>query len=201
MRALPLLFGLDLGQAQDYTALAVAQQVQREGRREYHLRHVRRWDLGTPYTAPENGIVEDLAELIDEVDEDVALVVDATGCGRPVVDMIRKAKLGVRQLIPVVITAGHAANCTGGYWHVPKRDLVGATASLLQSRRLLISSHAKLGKVLRQEMRTFSVKMSLTTGHESFEAWREREHDDCVLAAALCCWYGEKCQRRLVVGF
>jgi hypothetical protein len=76
---------------------------------------------------------------------------------------------------------------------------VGATASLLQSRRLLISSRCKLGKVLREEMRTFSVKVSLATGHESFEAWREREHDDCVLAAALCCWFGERCQRRLVV--
>jgi hypothetical protein len=76
---------------------------------------------------------------------------------------------------------------------------VSAVAATLQTRRLLISSHCKLGKVLRAELGNFRVKVSITTGHESFEAWREREHDDCVLAAALCCWFGERCQRRLHV--
>jgi hypothetical protein len=190
---------LDLGQAQDYTALAVAQQVEGDDGRAYQFRHLHRWPLGTPYTAPEGGIVEDLADLIYDAPGAVVLVVDATGCGRPVVDLLRKARLGARQLAPVIITAGHAATFSGGFWHAPKRDLVGAAAACLQSRRLQFAARCRWAAVLREEMRTFSVKVSLATGNESFEAWRDRDHDDLVLAAALAVWFGERCQRRLVV--
>jgi hypothetical protein len=40
--------GLDLGQAQDYTALAA---VEFTGADEYHLRHLERFVLGTSYPA------------------------------------------------------------------------------------------------------------------------------------------------------
>jgi hypothetical protein len=33
----------------------------------------------------------------------------------------------------------------------------------------------------------------VATGHESPEAWRERDHDDLVLAVALAVWCGERC--------
>jgi hypothetical protein len=39
---------------------------------------------------------------------------------------------------------------------------------------------------------TFKVKININTGNESFEAWRERDHDDLVLAVALACWFGER---------
>jgi hypothetical protein len=48
---------------------------------------------------------------------------------------------------------------------------------------------------LRESLRvflTFRIKMNVATGHESFGAWRERDHDDLVLAVALACWLGEK---------
>ena len=35
--------------------------------------------------------------------------------------------------------------------------------------------------------------MKITTaGNDTYEAWRESDHDDLVLAAAFACWYGEK---------
>jgi hypothetical protein len=37
-------------------------------------------------------------------------------------------------------------------------------------------------------------------GNETFEALREGQNDDIVLALSLGVYYGEKCQRRLVVG-
>ncbi|HVS39959.1 MAG TPA: hypothetical protein VMS17_30655 [Gemmataceae bacterium] len=30
-----------------------------------------------------------------------------------------------------------------------------------------------------------------TGRYETFEDWREREHDDLVLSVALACWYGQ----------
>ena len=31
-----------------------------------------------------------------------------------------------------------------------------------------------------------------SAGNDTYEAWRESDHDDLVLAAAIACWYGEK---------
>jgi hypothetical protein len=48
---------------------------------------------------------------------------------------------------------------------------------------------------LHRELLAFRIKVSLN-GHDSYEAWRERDHDDCVLAVALACWAGENLSRR-----
>src|SRR5262249_20623470 len=45
--------------------------------------------------------------------------------------------------------------------------------------------------ILAKEMQAFRVKIT-TTGNETFEAWRERDHDDLVLAVALAAWLGER---------
>jgi hypothetical protein len=195
----PLIFGLDLGQAQDYSALACVEQLRNEdGAQEYAVRHLHRWPLGTPYTAPEgkaNGIAEDLAGLIADAGRPVVLVLDATGCGRPVVDLLRKYRLGAR-LVPVTITAGSQTTLQSGWWHAPKRDLAGAVAVGLERRTLHVAPGLPLVKTLTKELLTFRVKVT-TSGNETFEAWRERDHDDLVLAVALAVWFGSRPQRRL----
>jgi len=45
---------------------------------------------------------------------------------------------------------------------------------------------------LVREFENFKVKVNLKTAHESYEAWRECEHDDLVLSLAIGCWVGEK---------
>ena len=71
------LFGLDLGQAQDYTALAVAQQTMHPAQprfiRAYAFRHLQRWPLGTSYPQ----IVADVAGMLTKV-PGAELVVDAS---------------------------------------------------------------------------------------------------------------------------
>ena len=71
-------------------------------------------------------------------------IVDATGVGAPVVDMLRKADLPCR-LMPVTITGGeHDAPVRGGY-HVPKRELLTGLQVLVQSGGLQISAEADAG--------------------------------------------------------
>ncbi len=48
-----------------------------------------------------------------------------------------------------------------------------------------------LAEVLKDELLNFRVKINEATGHDSYEAWREKDHDDIVLATALACWYPE----------
>jgi hypothetical protein len=35
-------------------------------------------------------------------------------------------------------------------------------------------------------------KVNIATGLDSYEAWREEDHDDLVLAVAMACWCGER---------
>jgi hypothetical protein len=63
---------------------------------------------------------------------------------------------------------------------------------LLQSRRLRIAGALPEVETLVHELSHFKVKVNLRSGHESFECWRSRDHDDQVLAVALAAWLGER---------
>jgi hypothetical protein len=174
--------GLDLGQSQDFTALAVL-EVKGEA---LDLRHLHRWDLGTAYPR----IVTELRELLDrpELRRDVALVVDGTGVGRPVIDYMEREGLAP---IPVSITGGDTVNHEGGWYRVPKRDLVSSLAVGFESGSLRVAAGMVYADVLRKELDTFRAKISLN-GSDTYEAWRERDHDDLVLAAALATWWANR---------
>jgi len=122
-----------------------------------------------------------------ELAERCHLIVDATGVGRPVMDMLRRAALGCRRLWPVSITGGDLETYASGYYRVPKRDLIVGLQLLLQRRGLQIAKGLKFGPVLAREMAEMRVKIT-PSGNEQYGAWREGEHDDLVLAVALACW-------------
>src|SRR5687768_6255688 len=114
--------GLDLGQALDYTALVAMQRWQKGAVNHYAIRHLERFPLRTPYPA----IVEYVVGLVQR--DPLAgsyLVVDQTGVGRAVVDLLWQASLNA-YLRPVTITAGHRIAADGGGYHVPKKELIGA---------------------------------------------------------------------------
>ncbi len=119
---------------------------------------------------------------------DVELVVDATGVGRPVVDMLRGAGL---DLVAVTITPGDAVSRDGDDWRAPKRDLVGALQLLFQQERLRVAQGLPEAATLTRELLDFRVKIS-AAGHDSYAAWREGAHDDLVLATALAVWWAEE---------
>src|SRR5262245_7196736 len=156
--------GLDLGQAQDHTALSIVELTERyplgsipdpditEKIGHYSIRHLKRWPLGTGYPQ----IVREVAALLDRPPlPDSTLAVDATGVGRAVVDMFRQANLRAR-LIPITITAGHNAVWEKDGWHVAKKHLAGVLQVLLQQQRLKV---AKLPEreLLLKEMRAFQI--------------------------------------------
>jgi hypothetical protein len=80
---------------------------------------------------------------------------------------------------------------------VPKRDLVAAVQVLLQNGRLKIAEGLELAPTLRKELLGFRVKVDPKTAHDSYEHWREGDHDDLVLATALACWYREHINREV----
>jgi hypothetical protein len=123
------------------------------------------------------------------------VVVDATGVGAPVVDMLRRARLG-GTLAPVLITGGETETQGAGYYRVPKRDLITGLQVMLDGHELLAAKGLKEGPALLKEMAEMEVKVG-AHGRERYGAWREGTHDDLVLAVALACWglrkrYGPK---------
>jgi hypothetical protein len=92
----------------------------------------------------------------------------------------------------VTITAGNVITPRGGArWNVSKRQLVSYLQVVLGSRRLHVSPELAEARVLLRELETFQVKIS-DSGNEQFESWRERDHDDLVLAVALAVWAAEQ---------
>jgi hypothetical protein len=180
--------GLDLGQSQDYTALCILEQVQQseETQPNYRIRYLERPQLGTPYPA----VVENVSKIFnsEKLKDKSTLVIDQTGCGRPVYDLFDLAGLNP---IGISIHGGDAVTHEGNSWRVPKRDLVACLQVLLQNGRLKVSKKLKLEPVLSREMLNFKVKIDPKTAHDSYSSWREGDHDDLVLAVALASWYAE----------
>lgn len=215
--SLDYVIGVDLGQAQDYTAIAVLEReeldtghaksafvgaghasvsrLELETEAVYRVRHLERLTLGTPY--PQQ--VERVTKLYQDVCDLEALrhrrarpqlVVDQTGVGRPVVDMLRQA--GLSDLRAVSITAGDAVTREGRDYRVPKRELVSVLQVLLQSDRLTVAAGLPEAATLSREMLAFKVKFN-ARGHDSYgNDWRENDHDDMVLAVALAAWISER---------
>ncbi len=199
------IVGLDLGERRDYTALGILQrQVLPTGEATYDVVELERW-RGKGYSI----LPDKLSEVVDalyqaghmaqrdagryrSMDPDIHILVDHTGVGIAVVEEIRKAV----SCIGVTITGGDAITRDGNDYRVPKRELVGSTQVLLEQRRLRIAKALPLTPVITQELENFKAKRSVLTGHDSYgagEDWREGNHDDCVLAVAMACWYGEHC--------
>ena len=180
--------GVDLGQANDFTALALLERKKENEETVYHLRRLERIR-----NAPYPDIVDKVTALMSSpaLKNEAFLVVDGTGVGSPVVDLFRRAGLNPWA---IMIHGGDRVVLEGRTYRVPKRDLVGVLQVLLQNGRLKISWKLKLAQVLSGEMLNFKVKIDPKTAHDSYSAWREQDHDDLLLATAMAAWMGERPQ-------
>ena len=202
------LVGLDLGKRHDPAAIAVVERVDR-GRafqpakfERLGVRHVERLALGTPYPR----VVERVREVVqhEELRQNrCVLVVDATGVGEPVVDLLRRARLGC-EICAVTITGGEHARANGlaaagGGWSVPKQDLIAAVQVLLEHDELRISRNMRdWGWLVRELLDIQSTARSTGRARLGADGWGQ--HDDLVIALALACWRAKRGQNQHGVG-
>ena len=179
--------GLDLGQQSDFAALVVVERHRvsepASARTVYRfdVRHLHRWPLKTPYPQ----VVADVKELFaDRPLAGSTLVLDETGVGRAVTDMVRAA--GIRAALrPYSITSGSGYSGNS----VAKKHLVGAIQAPLCDGRLRFAAGLALTPVLMKELQDYRVKVTADR-NETFSSWRERDHDDLVMALALALFVG-----------
>lgn len=203
------LVGLDLGQVNDPTALAIMEIQFNVGLQHLYLaRHLQRFELGTPYP----DIVEQVGALLTKLPRPLAwreemrrlqalrsrqpvpplyrLIIDNTGVGRPIGDMF--ARLAPRP-VRVTLTTGHmVSQHEQDEFTVPKRDVVCAFQLVIESRRFKTPRSSPEASTLVKEALNFEYKLSTKTGDDTYGAWREGTHDDLLLAAAMAIWYGER---------
>ncbi len=180
--------GLDLGQAKDPTAGVVLQRICAQSTPAepdplpvYTGIWLQRWPLGTKYPVIVSNVKTlcdqiprlDLYEYQKEVVKAKAenkilpahiprypnLIVDQTGVGRAVVDILTEAQpKAIMQ--SVQITGGFTIKRGGfGEWNVPKKELVGAVSVLLQSRRLKFIRSLRDLPLLIDELTNFKFKI------------------------------------------
>lgn len=185
--------GLDVGQVNDWTAIAIVERIHceafypniRELVREaaeqpvrLDLRHLERIPLGTLYP-DQVDMVQRI--LLDPRVPDVRTYMDMTGCGRPVFDMFKRA--GLPNLSGIMITGaqGPAKRMPYGY-NVGKAELVNRVQVEMQTGRLRFGRKVQNVERLVRELKEFRAKAT-TAGHMTFNA-REGQNDDLVLAVS-----------------
>jgi len=173
--------GLDLGQARDYSAVAIAERrveltgdfdrvnyLERTGTRIL-VTHLERIPLRTPYPQ----VVDRVRALTQRHQHrKLEIVMDATGVGAAVRDMLTQARLGVH-IYGVTLTGGERMAVVPGGYCVPRHDLLANLRLLLEKRMLEIIVPGDMETLLRGE----------------FLRWgRHSAHDDLIFAVALACW-------------
>jgi len=203
--------GLDIGQIRDPAVLSVLERPfnftdpAADYRPPYDLRFLERFELGTSYVDVVARVISVLGKppiLGPENAPRAALVIDGTGVGRAVGDLLKlelakaiaagRARCNLRE---IVITYGHHFEGAPDHsLHVPKKELVSTLQILLQGRRLRMPPDLKHGATLVRELENFKIKI-MDAMKEKFESAREGLNDDIVLSCAMAAWTGEQVLR------
>ncbi len=205
-----ITIGVDIGQRADPSAVVVAEQLPRD---RHRIHHIERLALQTSYpqvaerlAAVYNFTVARLSSQQADFDyrcggymfadgmlppqeprarERVHVMVDATGCGLPVVDFLRESA-GIEEghLTGVMFTAGSGCSVHRGAKDgtVSKSYLVSRLQSLIGFGRLEWPRSAAADDLV-DELKTFE----LSVNDNATMQWNARagHHDDLVCAAAL----------------
>ena len=175
--------GLDLGQQSDYTVLTVAEPVfKADGTLLIQVPHIYRFPLRISYVH----VVEYLEKFIESRElEDYVLVVDHTGVGRPVVDLLNDYKINT---IGLTITGGRKVNWhTGRSVTVPKLELISRLQVAMQCKSLQFAEGLECMNLLIKELINFSLRVGKTIKMEAAGG----NHDDMVMSLAMVVWYIE----------
>ncbi len=150
------------------------------------VRHLERLPLKLDYTVQVEHIVALLRRppLVG-----ASLVLDATGCGRPVLNMFRRRL----RVTGVTITAGDRETRDPDEYRdfrVAKSLLVSHMQAALHGETLRIAKGLPDARALVEEMADFRATIG-ESGYTAFSA-RSGAHDDLVMAVAVGCWWAHR---------
>jgi len=165
----------------------------------YRMLYLHRFRLKTPYPSVVSWVSNFLYLTFSQ--NEYILLVDYTGVGKPVVDLLRENDL---PLVAINISGGIAAR-----WHgmteasVPKTELITAMSIVMQEYRIKIPNDIDLADQIKKEFINFKLRIN-KNANTTFSA-AHGYHDDIVLSMSLAIWYGEYMskkgkKRRIITG-
>ncbi len=198
--------GVDLGQKMDPTALVVMEAQRRGwewryapddaagvlgkarrwrtgGEVHYVARMVQRLPLGTTY--PE--VARRLAEMdcrLRAMGHYPIFWVDATGVGKPVVDLLRARGVSLRAVY--LTGSDQVTEGPDGEVRLGKALLVSRLQVLLQSEQIHLPVTPEAA-VLVQELMNYEIRVN-ESANAQFGAFKVGSHDDLATALGLACW-------------
>mgnify|MGYP005841576983 CR=1 FL=1 len=203
-----VIIGADIGQQHDPTAVCVIEVIKSSARTgwampagervveprdilpvtrtetSYAVRFLERLPLGTPYPQ----VAERLAVIVGNLKAmkptSLLLRVDATGVGRPIVDLLRQhpGLKGVN-IVAVSITSGDKWEPGGREATLGKAYLVSRLQALLQTGRIRLPRTPE-AQALAEELKNFEIRVS-ESGRDTYGAFKTGSHDDLVIALGL----------------
>jgi hypothetical protein len=203
-----VFLGLDIGRAQDYSALSiVARQWFTPGAEDvdpkrllsrYYVMYMRRFELNTPYEVVEQEVAR-LWKMPEMNGTRNWALGDMTGVGAPVMEGIRKLHV---PMIGVLITGGETVSQPQpNEYHVPKPALVTQLVKLAQGGRLKVMKGVRYQQEFREELSAFGYKINKGSSTVSYESIENAVHDDLVISVALATWFAEgHAPARVMVG-
>lgn len=114
-------------------------------------------------------------------------IVDITGVGQAVWDMMVRQGMSP---VGISITSGMQTNAAPYGYTVPKVELISSLQLALRNRHIKFADGLDQAIVdqIRHEFSTF-VPKPRENRSVSYEAWREKDHDDIILALAMNVWW------------
>jgi hypothetical protein len=215
------IVGVSLGHRHERTAISVTERAfVSTGERFNHVsydergweRHQTREHLSTQYAVRHlerhgppsrySSVAGRVPEILRELGRESILVVDITATGRPAYSLIlgelSHALEGTSlrfKHCPITVSgvAGGVSTSPDVGQIVPRRDLISATQILFDEGQLKKAEGLSLAATLRDELLAFKPKADKP---DDLEGWRERPHDDLVLAVAVSLWAAERFLRK-----
>ena len=191
----------DLGKVQDYHATILTEirmqtrsrtefsrKIYKDGDSEVVFPHIHVVGADRSQISYDKLIQETKIRLADpRIIHNCWHVVDATGVGQAVIDLMRAERLDP---VGIYITGGDRVSEKEYGYTVPKNELI-ATFQMVLSRGLLKISNKIREDVKKQfihEVKNFKEKTT-KAGNVAFEAWKEEDHDDLIMSLMMNCWY------------
>lgn len=176
-----MILGWDIAQTVDSSIIAV---IEYDGNPAmFWVRRIVKLPKGMPYDQQ----VKAVHELFHQY-QNPRLIIDRTGVGLPICDMIVAGGL---YPVQVSLTAGDVVNKPApGKVNLPKKDMVASITKVIQERRLKVVAGCENAALFRSELKNFQLKVS-ASGHNSYNA-AQGYHDDTITAIGLCLYYGDK---------
>lgn len=201
----PVVIGIDVGQRRDPTAIVVAEIVLEDTGRDtitaryadgsfdrapethhvYVVRHLERIPLMTDYPSVATRLVEIVAEVkARDPERRPWVLADATGVGRPIIDMLEDALHTQATLTAVTFTGSDRLDDTHEWEaRVGKEYFASRLKALTQTGRIRLPDTAE-ARQLADELQDYELRLN-SKANAIFGAFKQGTHDDLVTALGL----------------